>query len=99
MLIRIVRMTFKEDKVDAFLEIFNNSKSKIRSFPGCRHLELHRDYNKGNIYITYSHCDDESCLNAYRNSPLFSDVWKSTKALFSEPPRAFSNKLEDGPIE
>jgi len=40
MLIRIVRMTFQEEKVAAFLENFESNKKKIRSFPGCRHLEL-----------------------------------------------------------
>jgi len=33
-------MTFQEEKVAAFLENFESNKKKIRSFPGCRHLEL-----------------------------------------------------------
>ena len=44
-------MTFKEEEVDNFLKVFNSSKQKIRNFPGCKYLELHRDYEKDNINI------------------------------------------------
>ncbi len=98
MLIRIVRMTFENDKVEEFLEIFEKSKKMIRNFPGCTHLELHRDYSSKNIYITYSNWKNEEDLNNYRNSELFKNVWTATKALFSAPPIAFSNQLVDGPI-
>ena len=90
MLIRIVRMTFDENKVDTFLETFNESKDKIRHFPGCSHLELLRDYNKPNIFSTYSYWADEAALDNYRHSELFGQVWKKTKILFSEKPTAFS---------
>ena len=91
-------MTFENDKVEEFLEIFEKSKKMIRNFPGCTHLELHRDYNAKNIYITYSNWKTEQDLNNYRNSELFKNVWTATKALFSAPPIAFSNQLADGPI-
>ena len=45
MLIRIVRMTFKEENVGEFLENFEANKEKIRNFPGCNHLELWQDEN------------------------------------------------------
>ena len=93
MLIRIVRMTFDETQVDAFLRIFDGSKNKIRSFRGCRYLELHRDYHQENVFITYSHWDDDDALNRYRKSKLFEEVWDQTKLLFSEPPVAFSNRV------
>ena len=92
MLIRIVRMTFKPEEVDAFLKLFNETKSKIRHFPGCQQLSLMKDYNADNIYSTYSIWEHEDALNAYRNSPLFGEVWKATKAKFAERPIAFSNK-------
>ena len=95
MLVRIVRMTFDEQRVDEFLQIFKQSKDKIRSFPGCQHLELHRDYHRPNVYVTYSHWSDDKALEAYRTSELFSSVWEKTKRLFSEPPTAFSNRIED----
>ncbi len=92
MLIRIVRMTFKEDKVEAFLKNFDLNKEKIRNFPGCHHLELWQDENQKNIFITYSYWESENSLNQYRDSELFKSVWSYTKTLFSERPQAFSSK-------
>lgn len=92
MLIRIVRMTFQEEKVTAFLENFEIHKNSIRNFPGCHHLELWQDENKKNIFMTYSHWESEQHLNQYRDSELFKKVWTYTKTLFSEKPQAFSSK-------
>jgi quinol monooxygenase YgiN len=92
MLIRVVRMTFHPENVPAFLEIFKASKEKIAAFPGCRSVELLQDYHLPNIYSTYSHWDSDDALNNYRNSELFGNVWKPTKALFLEPAQAFSFK-------
>ena len=91
-------MTFEPDKVQEFLAIFNESKLKIRLFPGCSHLELHRDFNDENIYTTFSMWDSQEAINAYRNSELFQSVWPRTKALFSKSPIAFSNIRVEGPI-
>ena len=95
MLIRIVRMTFKEENAEKFLKIFKDSKSKIRNFSGCTHLELMKDYHQENIFITYSLWENEKCLNEYRNSELFKEVWKNTKKLFSEKSVAFSLRKTD----
>jgi len=92
MLIRIVRMTFQEDKIEDFLEIFNRSKRLIRGFEGCRHLELLRDKSAQNIILTYSHWLSEEHLNTYRDSELFKTTWAATKALFSDKPVAFSSE-------
>jgi len=92
MLIRIVRMTFRPEEVDAFLELFNTSKDRIRNFPGCSHLTLMKDYTADNIFSTYSIWKDEEALNNYRHSALFAEVWKHTKSKFAEKPIAFSNK-------
>lgn len=86
-------MTFRPDKVSQFLSIFESSKNKIRSFPGCMDLELHRDHNAKNIFITYSIWENEKALNSYRNSELFRSVWPETKILFLEKPIAFSNVI------
>lgn len=95
MLTRVVRMTFQEDKVEAFLENFNQNKEKIRNFPGCRHLELWQDENFKNIFMTYSFWDSEEALNQYRDSELFKSVWSYTKTLFADKPTAFSAKKID----
>jgi quinol monooxygenase YgiN len=75
MIIRIVRMTFQEDKVDDFLEIFNTSKNKIRHFEGCHHLEFLKDANQPNVFMTYSYWESEKHLNQYRDSELFQKTW------------------------
>jgi len=92
MLVRTVRMTFQPDKVEDFIEIFNNSKTKIRGFEGCHHLELWQDHCQENIFTTYSFWKDEAALNQYRESELFKEVWGKTKVLFAEKPRAYSQK-------
>ncbi|NVK83603.1 MAG: antibiotic biosynthesis monooxygenase [Cytophagia bacterium] len=92
MLIRIVRMTFKPEEVEPFLELFDQTKEKIRHFPGCKHLELMKDYNDPNIFVTYSYWESEEHLNQYRSSPLFGEVWQATKAKFADKPVAFSSK-------
>lgn len=91
-------MTFQEDKVQAFLENFDANKRKIRSFPGCHHLELWQDKNFKNIFMTYSYWESEEALNQYRDSELFKSVWSYTKTLFADKPTAFSaKKIEELP--
>lgn len=92
MLIRIVRMTFQKERIADFLENFEQNKEKIRAYPGCHHLELWRDENQENIFLTYSHWESEEALNQYRDSELFKSVWAFTKQLFAEKPQAFSSK-------
>ncbi|HSF54791.1 MAG TPA: antibiotic biosynthesis monooxygenase family protein [Algoriphagus sp.] len=92
MLVRIVRMTFRPEAVEEFLENFEANKDSIRNFPGCKHLELWQDHNSKNIFITYSYWETEEALDQYRDSELFKSVWSFTKALFSEKPIAFSSK-------
>ncbi|WP_420148971.1 putative quinol monooxygenase [Spirosoma sp.] len=96
MLVRIVRMTFQEDKLDDFQRIFDNSKYQIRAFPGNHHLELLRDPDQPTIRMTYSLWESTQALEAYRQSDLFRTTWAATKALFAERAVAFSGeKLED----
>jgi len=95
MLIRMVRMTFQEDKVSLFLENFHQNKHLIRHFEGCKHLELLQDLNAPHIFMTYSYWDSEEHLNNYRDSELFKGVWAFTKALFADKAQAFSvNRVE-----
>jgi quinol monooxygenase YgiN len=99
MLIRIVRMTFQEDKVEVFLDNFEKNKLSIRNFKGCHGLELWQDENQKNIFVTYSFWENEEALNQYRDSELFTSVWLVTKPLFKEKPMAFSSKkIETVPI-
>ena len=43
MLVRIVKLSFHQDKIPAFLENFELVKNQIRNFPGNRLLELYQD--------------------------------------------------------
>lgn len=91
MIKRIVKMTFREDVVETFLnEVFEHSKDRIRAFPGCRHMELLRQKNKPNVLFTLSFWDDEAALEAYRQSELFQTTWAKTKVLFAEKAEAWT---------
>lgn len=85
-------MTFKHNEVENFLKLFDASKNKIRNFNGCTHLELLKDYDASNVFSTYSIWKDAASLDAYRQSELFGEVWRATKAKFEEKPIAFSSK-------
>ncbi|MGA8853890.1 MAG: antibiotic biosynthesis monooxygenase family protein [Christiangramia sp.] len=90
MFVRIVKMGFQEDKIEEFLANFEENKAKIRSFDGCKFLELYRDKDNTNRFFTYSYWKDEESLENYRHSQLFKNVWTSTKILFNEKPEAWS---------
>lgn len=90
MIVRIVRMEFKPESINSFLEIFDASKLHIRMFPGCEHLELHRDSEKDNVFFTYSHWNDHQDLENYRLSDLFLSTWAQTKVLFDAKPIAYT---------
>lgn len=90
MLIRIVKMTFREDALEAFKDFFVERKEKIRSFEGCQHLELWQDAVHNNIFFTYSIWQNENALLHYRNSAFFKDTWQHTKLLFSAKAEAYS---------
>jgi heme-degrading monooxygenase HmoA len=90
MFVRIVKMNFQEDKVDAFLNNFEEVKEHIRNFPGNRFLELYRDRNDPNIFFTYSYWEQEEDLENYRKSDLFCEVWAFTKQLFKAKAEAWS---------
>ncbi len=95
MFVRIVKMSFEPSKIDEFLQIFQQSKKKIRNFQGCSFLELYRDKTRNNIFFTYSYWETENDLENYRKSALFQSVWGRTKVLFNKPPEAWSvDKVE-----
>ncbi|MGB3467978.1 MAG: antibiotic biosynthesis monooxygenase family protein [Cyclobacteriaceae bacterium] len=90
MLLRIVRMTFKEERTEDFLALFDSVSGKIRNFQGCTYLKLMRDLHDPLTFVTYSKWDSQEDLDNYRNSALFGTVWKKTKSCFSAKPIAFS---------
>ena len=90
MFIRIVKMSFADENVNAFLENFHENKEKIRAVDGCYLLELLRDKDNPNIFFSYSYWSEQSDLERYRQSDLFKSVWAKTKVLFNEKPQAWS---------
>ncbi len=90
MIIRIVKMTFREDCITEFSTLFEARKQTIRNFKGCTHLELWQDATHAHIFFTYSHWESQSHLDHYRFSAFFKETWSKTKALFSAPPEAWS---------
>ncbi len=95
MLVRIVKLSFHQDKIPAFLENFELVKNQIRNFPGNRLLELYQDKTNTSIFFTYSYWDSEEDLENYRKSELFTEVWDFTKQLFNDKPEAWSvDKLD-----
>jgi len=91
MIHRIVTMTFREDEIDSFLEVFDASKIHIRNFPGCLGLTLLQTTDKPFQMSTFSIWENEEALDAYRHSELFRSTWAKTKILFAEKTVAFSN--------
>lgn len=90
MILRIVKMTFREEETANFLALFNERKALIRSFEGCSHLELWQEAGNQNVFFTYSMWESEQHLDHYRFSELFKDTWAHTKALFADKPQAWS---------
>lgn len=90
MILRIVRMEFKEEAVPDFLAVFAQFKDQIRNQPGCSELRLMVDADHANVYYTHSHWRHIDDLNRYRESATFQAVWPLTKQHFSAPPKAYS---------
>jgi (4S)-4-hydroxy-5-phosphonooxypentane-2,3-dione isomerase len=90
MFIRLVKLSFHEDKIPLFLANFNEVKEQIRNFPGNNFLELYQDKQNPCVFFTYSIWNDEQHLENYRQSELFKDVWTYTKQFFNAKPEAWS---------
>jgi len=95
MIVRLVKMTFEHDRCDDFEKIFFESRDLIQNMPGCHHVELLKQTDQIPVYFTRSLWESESDLNFYRNSELFSGVWKATKALFADKPEAWSTEVQE----
>jgi quinol monooxygenase YgiN len=95
MITRIVRMHFRPEEREAFLDIFNASKHLIRQFDGCQHMSLYNEAGLPDVFFTLSVWDSAAHLDAYRNSELFRNTWTKTKALFADRPQAWSMEQLD----
>ena len=68
MLIRIVKLTIREENISSFEQIFAERKEYIRNHKGCTLLELYKDKADPRVFFTYSRWDSDSDLQAYRDS-------------------------------
>lgn len=92
MITRIVKLTFEPDKVQDFINLFDETKEAIKSSEGNCYLALIQDKHKKNVFFTLSRWNDEAALEKYRESILFQNVWSRTKALFSHKPEAWTTE-------
>ncbi len=90
MIKRLVKLTFKEEHIASFRQLFTQKKTKIRDFQGCLHLELWQCTSDPCVFFTFSIWDSENDLNNYRDSDLFRETWQTTKAFFAVKAEAWS---------
>ena len=93
MIVRIVRLTLKQEHIAAFERLFHAHHNAIESQPGCRGVELLTDPSHPCVRGTLSRWDEESDLNAYRASALFGEIWPSTKVMFDAPPMVWTYEV------
>jgi quinol monooxygenase YgiN len=93
MIRRLVHMSFKPERVSDFLAIFEESCEQIRRFPGCCEVTLLQREDRPTCFTTYSLWDDDTSLQAYRQSELFRATWARVKVLFDAPPAATSHRI------
>lgn len=90
MITRLVIMSFREEAVEDFLQLFDEHKELIRGVEGCEDLKLIQNTRNPTEISTLSRWKSERHLNNYRNSELFGKVWPATKKLFESQPEATS---------
>ncbi|MCP1995501.1 putative quinol monooxygenase [Flavobacterium sp. HSC-61S13] len=90
MFVRIVKMSFHEEKIPVFLAHFDTVKEVVRHYPGNQFLELYQDKENPSIFFTYSYWGQESDLEDYRKSETFREIWSFVKTLFNDKPQAWS---------
>lgn len=89
-MIRIVKMEFDPAQVATFQQLFDERKERIAGFHGCQGVQLLQDIHQPHIFFTYSHWESPDHLEQYRQSDLFKETWRLTKALFGGKPAAWS---------
>lgn len=86
-------MTYREEGIETFKEIFEETKDYISSFEGCSSVRLLQDAHDPRIFFTYSIWEDVESLNLYRSSDYFRATWSRCKQLFDAKPEAWSTQV------
>lgn len=89
-MIRIVKLTFKPEHVQDFLDHFETVKHEINGFPGCKGMKLLQDQDVSNIFFTLSEWNSNEDLYNYRKSELFGGIWPKVKLWFDQKAEAWS---------
>ncbi len=89
-MIRIVKLTFQEERTQDFLSFFETIKHVVNNFPGCQGMKLLQDIHNPHIIMTYSHWNKEQDLENYRVSKEFTQIWSTIKPWFSDKAQAWS---------
>ena len=92
MITRIVKMEFKYDQVDLFLEKFSRHAEKMKTVTGQVSLQIVKDLKESNILFTISEWHSEEDLNIYRSSFLFKQIWSEVKPLFCAKAQAWTTQ-------
>jgi len=93
MIKRIVKMVFRKENIDDFIQFTDEIKSAIKSHEGCLHLDVLQDKKRPEIFFTYSCWRSEEDLENYRKSDFFNNIWPRTKEWFAEKPQAWSTEV------
>jgi heme-degrading monooxygenase HmoA len=86
---RIVKMKFRKESVETFLNLFESVKFKISGLEDCHSLELVQAFDE-QTFFTISIWENEEALNAYRNSEMFKETWTVVKTLLEIKAEAWS---------
>ena len=98
MVIRIVKLTFREEEADTFKKYFATVCDIIRAQEGCNSLQAWQDIHQPEIFFTYSIWNGEEDLNRYRDSAFFLQFWKTVKPWFAAKAEVWTfDKLVDLP--
>lgn len=90
---RIVKMTFAPEYCADFEAYFGQIKNQVGNQPGCSGVKLLKDISANGVYFTHSFWENETALNAYRETELFGEVWPKVKRWFVAKPEAWSTEV------
>jgi len=94
MILRLVKMKFKQGELANFIAFFDTIKETIEAMPGIISVKLYQDEEDQCIFFTQSIWLNTSSLDAYRSSDFFKKIWPKTKLMFDAKPVAWSLKLK-----
>ena len=90
MITRLVKLSIQPEKASEFESVFYKTQSFIEAFDGCQKTNLFKVAGTESQYFTISYWNSEVCLENYRSSELFKNVWSTVKPLFSSRAEAWT---------